>query len=54
MGNGVDRVGFTFAGFDEGDEISGRGWVAVEGKQLAGQIAFHQGDESAFKARKGR
>ena len=48
----VERVDFSFTGFDEGDEVSGRGWVAVEAKQLAGQLAFHQGDESAFKARK--
>ena len=52
----LDRVDFTFEGFDEGDQVSGRGWAKIEGKgkELVGQIVFHQGDESGFKARKGR
>jgi hypothetical protein len=48
----LDRVDFTFEGFDEGTEVSGRGWAKVEGKQIMGQIVFHQGDESGFKAKK--
>ena len=50
----IDRVDFTFEGSDEGDPVSGRGWAKIEGKQLVGQIVFHLGDESGFKARKRR
>jgi hypothetical protein len=46
------RVEFTFAGFDEGDEVTGRGWAQAEGKRLTGRIIFHQGDESGFAAAK--
>lgn len=48
------RVDFTFEGFDEGDEVSGRGWARIEGKELVGFFAFHLGDESGFKASKSR
>jgi hypothetical protein len=50
----IDRVEFSFLGSCEGDEMSGRGWAKIEGKQMVGQIAFHLGDESGFKARKGK
>jgi hypothetical protein len=46
------RVDFSFEGFDEGDEVSGRGWARIEGAELKGWFAFHQGDESEFTARK--
>jgi hypothetical protein len=46
------RVEFTFSGFDEGDEVTGRGWAKADGASLAGRIAFHQGDESGFEAAK--
>ena len=49
----IDRVGFTFDGSDEGDQVNGRGWAKIEGPQMVGHIAFHLGDESGFKARKG-
>lgn len=48
-----ERVEFTFAGFDEGDEVSGRGWAEAEGNRLKGWIAFYQGDESGFTAAQG-
>ena len=51
---GSDRVDFTFEGFDEGDEVSGRGWPKMVGKQVVGSIAFHLGEESGFKAKKTR
>jgi hypothetical protein len=50
----IDRVDFTFDGCDEGDQVTGRGWAKIERKQLVGQIVFHLGDESGFRARKGR
>jgi hypothetical protein len=38
---------------DEGDEISGRGWVKKKGKdKLEGYIKIHCGDSSKFKAEK--
>ena len=48
----TERVEFTFAGFDEGDEVSGRGWAEAQGNRLTGRIFFHQGDESGFAAAK--
>ncbi|MBE7502014.1 MAG: hypothetical protein HS113_17310 [Verrucomicrobiales bacterium] len=48
------RVEFTFAGFDEGDEVNGRGWAEMQGSRLTGRIAFHQGDGSGFVATQGR
>ena len=46
------RIGFTFVGFDEGDEVSGRGWAERNGNRLTGRIFFHQGDDSGFAAAK--
>jgi hypothetical protein len=51
-GSEPDRVEFTFDGFDEGDEVSGRGWAKLGGNSLSGRIVFHLGDESGFKARR--
>jgi hypothetical protein len=51
---GSDRVDFSFQGFDEGDEVNGRGWVKVEGKMMVGRIVFHLGEESGFRAQKSR
>ena len=47
-----NRIAFTFVGSDEGDEVSGRGWVKLHGNELRGEIHFHLGDRSWFKARK--
>ncbi|MGD0660408.1 MAG: hypothetical protein ABSD38_20290 [Syntrophorhabdales bacterium] len=46
------RITFTFDGFDEGDEVSGKGWVNLHGNELKGEIRFHLGDKSWLKARK--
>ncbi|HEV2394760.1 MAG TPA: hypothetical protein VG146_20605 [Verrucomicrobiae bacterium] len=48
------RVSFSFEGFDEGDEVSGRGWAEPEGGRLTGRIVFHLGDESGFVAQRSR
>ena len=50
----LDRVDFTFDGSDEGDEVTGRGWAKIQGNHMAGQIVFHLGDKSGFKAKKGK
>ena len=43
---------FTWAGFDEMDEASGEGWAELQNDgSLIGEIAFHNGDESSFRAR---
>lgn len=44
------RAEFTFSGFDEGDEVSGRGWAKVKGARMEGWLAFHLGDKSGFVA----
>ena len=49
-GNG--KAEFTFSGFDEMDEVSGRGTVFVSSCQLGGRINFHQGERSGFVAKK--
>ena len=48
--DGLPAVEFSFQGFDEGDEVTGRGWAVLEGERLRGQLFFHQGDESSFLA----
>ena len=48
----AERVEFTFSGFDEGDEVTGRGWAKAHDAGLTGRIAFHHGDESGFEAAK--
>jgi hypothetical protein len=49
----ADDAEFTFHGHDEMDEISGRGWAELNGDgTLTGEISFHLGDESTFKAQK--
>jgi hypothetical protein len=48
-----NRVEFTWAGHDDGSEVSGRGWAKL-GKdgRLRGRIYFHLGDESSFVAQR--
>jgi hypothetical protein len=47
------RFEFAFQGFDEGDQVSGWGWVTLkETDFLEGEIRFFQGDESGFVAEK--
>ncbi|GJD48019.1 hypothetical protein OPKNFCMD_0733 [Methylobacterium crusticola] len=46
-------VGFRFQGSDEGDEVVGEGWAACDGPDtIHGEIAFWNGDETTFKARR--
>jgi len=47
-----ERLTFSFVGFDEGDEVSGRGWAAVDGNGMEGWLGFHLGDESTFRAKR--
>ncbi|TRZ52633.1 hypothetical protein D4S03_03150 [bacterium] len=52
MRDGLPGVEFSFQGFDEGDEVTGRGWAILQGEQLRGRLFFHQGDDSSFVARR--
>lgn len=50
---GMPFVEFSWAGYDESDPTSGRGWahLAPSGA-LKGRLFIHQGDESGFTARR--
>jgi hypothetical protein len=52
MRDGLPGIEFSFQGFDEGDEVTGRGWAILQGEQLRGRLFFHQGDDSSFVARR--
>jgi hypothetical protein len=48
---GRPGVDFTWEGTDEGDQVSGRGWATLQDDgSLHGQIYFHLGDDSGFRA----
>jgi hypothetical protein len=50
---GRETVFFTWEGFDEMDPVHGDGSAEITGAgTLEGEIAFHNGDESAFKAQR--
>jgi hypothetical protein len=44
------RVEFTWQGFDEGDELSGRGHAEIMNGELHGHLYIHFGEDSAFRA----
>jgi hypothetical protein len=44
------RVEFTWHGFDEGDELTGRGHAEIVADELQGHFYIHLGDDSAFRA----
>jgi hypothetical protein len=49
--DGRPGVEFSWQGSDEGDDVSGRGWAALNHDgTLEGHIYFHLGDDSAFCA----
>lgn len=48
---GRGGVAFTWAGVDEGDQVSGRGWASlVDDATIEGHLFFHRGDDSSFRA----
>ena len=50
--DGRPGVEFTWAGADEGDQVNGRGWaVLVDDETIEGQLFFHLGDDSTFRAK---
>jgi hypothetical protein len=49
--DGRPGVEFSWQGSDEGDDVSGRGWAALNPDgTLTGHIYLHLGDDSAFRA----
>lgn len=49
----IQRFEFAFQGFDEGDEVSGYGWlIERDFETIEGEIRFFQSDESGFVAKK--
>ena len=49
---GTEQLEFSFEGHDEGDPVSGRGWVRIDGDTMMGHIYFHLGDDSGFSAKR--
>ena len=53
--DGLPLIEWCWQGFDEGDTTGGRGWAVLQSDGiLAGEIFFHEGDDSGFKARRTR
>jgi hypothetical protein len=53
--SGRNGVEFSWEGTDEGDQVSGRGWAAIQDDgSLRGRIYFHLGDDSGFHAKRHR
>lgn len=50
--DGKPAIEWSWAGNDDQDEMSGRGWAILEGDELHGMIFIHGSDESGFVARK--
>ena len=44
------RTEFTWHGFDEGDEVTGRGHAEIVDGELRGHLYIQLGDDSAFLA----
>jgi hypothetical protein len=44
------HIEFTWHGFDEGDELTGRGHAEIMDGELHGHLYIHLGDDSAFRA----
>ena len=48
---GPDEIGFTWAGFDEMDEVSGSGSAELQADgSLQIEFEYHNGDEAVLKA----
>lgn len=49
--DGRPGVEFSWAGTDERDQVSGRGWAyLVDDATVEGHLFFHMGDDSSFRA----
>ncbi len=53
--DGKPSIEFSWEGHDENDPASGRGWAVLEGEnKIKGHLFMHQGDESAFTAKRSK
>jgi hypothetical protein len=52
--DGEPAIEWTWDGNDEMEPAQGRGWAMMKGAKLHGMIFFHQGDDSAFVAKKSK
>ncbi len=50
--NGEQAVEFSWIGHDDNDAAGGRGWAVLTDNALKGRIFIHNGDESAFIAKR--
>ena len=50
--NGEQAVEFSWIGHDDNDAAGGRGWAVLTDNTLTGRIFIHNGDESAFIAKR--
>ncbi len=50
--DGESVLEFSWAGFDQGDEVGGRGTARIERGILKGELFVHQGDNATFAARR--
>ena len=49
--DGSPAAEFSWDGYDEGDHVSGRGWVHLDKDgSLRGHLFIHFGDDSGFRA----
>lgn len=48
--NNLERLEFSWEGYDESDQVCGIGWVVIKGNVLHGKLYFHLGEDSWFKA----
>jgi len=49
---GKNRVDFSWFGDERGKEVSGRGYLTIDGNLMKGKIFFHFGEEIKFTAEK--
>ena len=46
----LPRLDFSWAGFDDMDPVSGRGWAEIKGGLMRGKLFIHMGDAAGFTA----
>ena len=44
------RIEFSWEGSNDADPACGRGWAVLKNGTLRGQLFFHRGEESSFRA----
>ena len=50
--DGEPSVDFSWEGNDDMDAASGGGWAVIDGNEMEGMLFFHQGEQSAFRAKR--